>query len=63
MKHIIDVLYPDPSPTLQNLCYQDVQKIHRSIEELARQLWWDRGCPENKDLDIWLEAEKIFNSK
>ena len=28
------------------------------IEALAHAIWIDRGCPEGRDLDNWLEAER-----
>lgn len=28
------------------------------IEALAHAIWTDRGCPEGRDLDNWLEAER-----
>ena len=28
------------------------------IEALAHAIWVDRGCPEGRDLDNWLEAER-----
>src|SRR6185369_3126040 len=28
------------------------------IEALAQAIWKDRGCPEGRDIDNWLEAER-----
>jgi|694.fasta_scaffold04759_58 hypothetical protein len=30
------------------------------ISEIARFFWQEAGCPENKDLDFWLLAEKKY---
>jgi hypothetical protein len=34
---------------------------HQDIARHARQLWQDRGCPEGKDVELWLEAERQLN--
>ena len=34
---------------------------HPTREEIsarARQIWQDRGCPNDRDLEIWVEAER-----
>jgi hypothetical protein len=31
---------------------------HEQIEALAHAIWVDRGQPEGRDLDNWLEAER-----
>lgn len=31
---------------------------HEQVEALAHAIWTDRGCPEGRDLDNWLEAER-----
>ena len=31
---------------------------HEQIEALAHAIWVDRGCPEGRELDNWLEAER-----
>jgi hypothetical protein len=31
---------------------------HEQIEALAHAIWIDRGCPEGRELDNWLEAER-----
>ncbi len=45
---------------------------HDEIVRQAQELWQDRGCPEGRDLEIWLEAERqlsggrqveIFNAR
>jgi hypothetical protein len=35
----------------------DVAPVHEAISSRARELWVDRGRPENQDEAIWLEAE------
>lgn len=30
---------------------------HDLIAHRAQEIWRDLGCPEHRDLDIWLEAE------
>lgn len=37
--------------------------IHEEIEALARQLYEQSGCAEGRDLDNWLEAERIIHSR
>jgi hypothetical protein len=32
--------------------------LKSKISEIAYALWQEAGCPENKDLDFWLIAEK-----
>jgi|688.fasta_scaffold04759_55 hypothetical protein len=32
----------------------------KKISEIAYFLWQEAGCPENKDLDFWLAAEKKY---
>ena len=49
-------------------CYASVSKKENSaasttndierIREIAYHLWAEKGCPENSDLDNWLEAER-----
>jgi len=31
---------------------------HDEIARHARELWQDRGCPVDRDVEIWLEAER-----
>jgi hypothetical protein len=31
---------------------------HEQVEALAHAIWIDRGCPEGRELDNWLEAER-----
>ena len=33
------------------------------VQEKARQLWLERGKPAGKDLDNWLDAEKIVKKE
>ena len=35
-------------------------KFNNFIKEKAYELWINKNKPENKDLDIWLEAENII---
>ncbi len=35
---------------------------HKDIARQARQLWQDRGCPDGKDMELWLEAERMLNA-
>lgn len=30
---------------------------HEAIALRAREIWREQGCPHNRDLEIWLEAE------
>lgn len=32
------------------------------ITARARQIWQDRGCPSDRDLEIWVEAERQLSS-
>jgi hypothetical protein len=34
---------------------------HQEIALKARRLWQDRGCPEGRDTEIWLEAERMLS--
>ena len=34
---------------------------HEEIALHALQLWHDRGCPDGRDTEIWLEAERQLN--
>lgn len=33
---------------------------HQAVSEQAREIWRARGCPEGRDTEIWLEAEKLL---
>ena len=33
------------------------------IQEKAYQIWEAEGCPENRELDHWVQAEKQINGK
>jgi hypothetical protein len=35
---------------------------HQKIEELAYQLWLERGCPIGSDQDDWYRAENMLKS-
>jgi hypothetical protein len=35
---------------------------HDQITERARKLWEDYGCPEGRDEEIWLEAERQLST-
>ena len=35
---------------------------HKDIARHARPRWQDRGCPEGRDMELWLEAERQLNS-
>jgi hypothetical protein len=34
---------------------------HDDIAQLAHELWQDRGCPADRDLEFWLEAERLLS--
>jgi len=34
---------------------------HDEITQEAQQLWQNRGCPADRDTEIWLEAERKLN--
>jgi hypothetical protein len=36
---------------------------HDEIARHARKLWHDRGCPADRDTEIWLEAERELNER
>lgn len=33
-------------------------KMRMKIEQRAHQMWLDEGCPDNRAMDHWLQAEK-----
>lgn len=35
----------------------DYLVTHEHIAARARELWAEQGCPQNRDENIWLEAE------
>ena len=37
-----------------------IMQEKEKISEIAYALWQEAGCPENKDLDFWLIAEKKY---
>ena len=38
------------------------QRWTEEIKVKARELWVQKGCPQGKDLNNWLEAEKIIRT-
>ena len=32
------------------------------IQQKAKEIWQKKGCVQGKDLEIWLEAEKLVKS-
>jgi hypothetical protein len=36
---------------------------HREISNQAEELWRQKGCPENCDEEIWLEAERFLRNR
>ncbi len=45
--------------TSSKTCCEDVQS---RIQKKAREIWEKRGRVQGKDLEIWLEAEKLVRS-
>ncbi len=37
--------------------------LTNNIREKARELWERDGCKQNRDLDYWLQAEKIVKGQ
>lgn len=37
-------------------------ELHARIQRKAREIWEKKGCAHGKDLEIWLEAEKLVKS-
>ncbi|HLK62448.1 MAG TPA: DUF2934 domain-containing protein [Bryobacteraceae bacterium] len=35
---------------------------HQKIENLAYQLWLERGCPNGSDQEDWFRAERTLNA-
>lgn len=46
-------------PTLEKLLLteNELEEARRRIEEIAYTKWQQAGCPENRSLDFWNEAE------
>jgi len=44
-------------------CTYDNAKLQRMISERAYYLWQEWGKPDNKDWEIWLQAEKDIYSQ
>ena len=38
------------------------EELNARIQKKAKELWEKKGCVQNKDLEIWLEAEKLVKS-
>ena len=38
------------------------EELTARIQKKARELWEQKGCVQNKDLEIWLEAERSVKS-
>jgi hypothetical protein len=36
---------------------------HQKIEQLAYQLWLERGCPIGSDQEDWFRAENMLNAR
>ena len=34
-------------------------ELNCRVQEKAKKIWKKKGCVQGKDLDIWLEAEKL----
>jgi len=37
-------------------------ELNCRVQEKAKKIWKKKGCVQGKDLDIWLEAEKLVKS-
>ena len=38
------------------------EELNERIQKKAKELWEQRGRVQNKDLEIWLEAERLVKS-
>jgi hypothetical protein len=38
------------------------EELNARIQEKAKELWQQKGCVLNKDLEIWLEAERLVKA-
>ena len=38
------------------------EDLNARIQKKAKELWEQKGCVQNKDLEIWLEAERLVKS-
>ena len=36
----------------------DYEELRQRIQERARELWKEDGCPEGRDMEYWLKAEE-----
>ena len=43
-------------------CREECQSMTGQIRSKARELWEQKGCIQGKDLDIWLEAERMVKA-
>jgi hypothetical protein len=34
-------------------------ELNERIQKKAKEIWEQRGCVQNQDLEIWLEAERL----
>jgi hypothetical protein len=39
------------------------EELNARIQKKAKELWEKKGCVQNKDLEIWLEAEKLVKKE
>lgn len=46
-----------------NGVHWNLASITDAIRESAYYLWENEGCPEGKDFEIWIRAEKEFLSR
>lgn len=37
-------------------------ELNARIQKKAKEIWTRKGCVQGKDLEIWLEAEKLVKS-
>jgi hypothetical protein len=51
-----------PRIILRGIKEKTVPKDHRSVDEIAYQLWQARGCPPGSAEQDWLEAEKQLDA-
>lgn len=45
------------SPFLIPADAEATEPTHERIAARAREIWIESGCPQNRDVEIWLEAE------
>jgi hypothetical protein len=44
-------------PTAPDTPGPSIRVTHETIAKRAREIWVAQGCPQNCDVEIWLEAE------